>query len=281
MFTMSVFVKPLIDLIPVWQCDRNWSKILCGTIPNPVHDLKVKVIDLGFLFIAAFVTDSFVLCVGTCFDMLHLWQHCSLCCHASSLAALLSVLTCFIFDNIALCVAMLHLWQYCSLCWDMLHLWQYCSLVSTCFIFDSIALCVDMLHLWQHCSLCCHASSLAILLSVLPCFIFGGIALCVDRLHLCQYCSLCWDMLHLWQQCSLCLHASSLTTLLSVLTMFYLWQHCSPVLMYFIFDNIAICVDHVLSLTALLSCFDVLHLWQHCYLCWHASSLTILLFVLM
>ena len=30
MFTMSVFVKPLMDLIHVWQCDRNWSKILCG-----------------------------------------------------------------------------------------------------------------------------------------------------------------------------------------------------------------------------------------------------------
>ena len=47
---MSVFVKPLIDLIPVWQCDRNWSKILCGTIPNPVHDLKVKVTDIEFLY---------------------------------------------------------------------------------------------------------------------------------------------------------------------------------------------------------------------------------------
>ena len=60
MFTMSVcfvfvffffffFLKPLMDLIPVWQYDRNWSKILCGTIPNPVHDLKVKVTDLECL----------------------------------------------------------------------------------------------------------------------------------------------------------------------------------------------------------------------------------------
>ena len=39
-----------MDLIPVWQCERNWSKILYGTIPNPVHDLKVKVTDLEFLY---------------------------------------------------------------------------------------------------------------------------------------------------------------------------------------------------------------------------------------
>ena len=42
---MSVFVKPLMDLIPVWQGDRNWSRIVCGAIPNPVPDLKVKVTD--------------------------------------------------------------------------------------------------------------------------------------------------------------------------------------------------------------------------------------------
>ena len=50
MFAMFVFVKHLMELIPVWQCDRNWSKILCGGIPNPVHDLKVKVTDLEFLY---------------------------------------------------------------------------------------------------------------------------------------------------------------------------------------------------------------------------------------
>ena len=38
---MSVFVKPLMDFIPVWQCDRNLLKILCSTILNPVYDLKV------------------------------------------------------------------------------------------------------------------------------------------------------------------------------------------------------------------------------------------------
>ena len=35
-----------MDLIPVWQGDRNWSKILCGTMPNPVHDFKVKDLEL-------------------------------------------------------------------------------------------------------------------------------------------------------------------------------------------------------------------------------------------
>ena len=31
----SVFVKPLMDLIPIWHGDRYWSKILRGTIPIP------------------------------------------------------------------------------------------------------------------------------------------------------------------------------------------------------------------------------------------------------
>ena len=42
-------MNPLMDFIPVWQCDRKRSKILCVTIPNPVHDLKVKVTDLEVL----------------------------------------------------------------------------------------------------------------------------------------------------------------------------------------------------------------------------------------
>ena len=45
---MSVFVKPLTDLIHVWHGIRNWSKILCGIILNPVHGLKVT--DLGLLY---------------------------------------------------------------------------------------------------------------------------------------------------------------------------------------------------------------------------------------
>ena len=29
--------------------DRYWSKVLCSTIPIPLYDLKVKVMDLEFL----------------------------------------------------------------------------------------------------------------------------------------------------------------------------------------------------------------------------------------
>ena len=39
-FTVSVFAKPLMDLIHVWHGDRNLTKILCDTIPTPVHDLQ-------------------------------------------------------------------------------------------------------------------------------------------------------------------------------------------------------------------------------------------------
>ena len=46
MFTMSCFAKPLVDLIHVWHGDRKLSKILRGTIPISVHDLKVKVTEL-------------------------------------------------------------------------------------------------------------------------------------------------------------------------------------------------------------------------------------------
>ena len=45
----SLFPNPLMDLVHVWYDDRYWSKILRGTIPNPVHDLKIKVTDLEFL----------------------------------------------------------------------------------------------------------------------------------------------------------------------------------------------------------------------------------------
>ena len=35
--------NPLMDLVHVWYDDRYWSKILCSTIPTPLHDLEVKV----------------------------------------------------------------------------------------------------------------------------------------------------------------------------------------------------------------------------------------------
>ena len=43
------FPNPLMDLVYIWYDDRYWSKILFSTIPTPMHDLKVKVMDLELL----------------------------------------------------------------------------------------------------------------------------------------------------------------------------------------------------------------------------------------
>ena len=52
LFTLrtSLFQNPVVYLFHVWYEDRCWSKILCSTIPNPVHDVQVKVTDLEFLY---------------------------------------------------------------------------------------------------------------------------------------------------------------------------------------------------------------------------------------
>ena len=42
-FRTSLFPNPMMDLVHVWYDDRYWSTILHSTIPNPIHDLKVKV----------------------------------------------------------------------------------------------------------------------------------------------------------------------------------------------------------------------------------------------
>ena len=47
---MSLFPNPVVYLFHVWYDDRCWSKLLCSMIPNPVHDFKVKVTDLEFLY---------------------------------------------------------------------------------------------------------------------------------------------------------------------------------------------------------------------------------------
>ena len=49
-FTTSLFPNLVVYLFHIWFDDRCWSKILCSTIPNPVHDFKVKVTDLEFLY---------------------------------------------------------------------------------------------------------------------------------------------------------------------------------------------------------------------------------------
>ena len=42
------FAKQSMDFIQLWRDDRALSKILCSTIPVPVHDLKIKVTDFEF-----------------------------------------------------------------------------------------------------------------------------------------------------------------------------------------------------------------------------------------
>ena len=74
MFTMSVFVKPLMDLIPVWQCDRNWSKILCGTSPTQYMTLRSRSQTSNFYIkvLCYFFTIS-VFCKPSV-DLNHVWH---------------------------------------------------------------------------------------------------------------------------------------------------------------------------------------------------------------
>ena len=45
------FAEPSMDFIQLWRDDRALSKILCSTIPIPVHDLKFKVTDFEFFWV--------------------------------------------------------------------------------------------------------------------------------------------------------------------------------------------------------------------------------------
>ena len=47
-YNFSLYAKPSMDLIQLWRDDRALSKILCSTIPIPVHDLKIKLKDFEF-----------------------------------------------------------------------------------------------------------------------------------------------------------------------------------------------------------------------------------------
>ena len=48
-FRTSLFPNSLMDLVYIWLNDRYWSKILFSTIPTPMHNLKVKIMDLELL----------------------------------------------------------------------------------------------------------------------------------------------------------------------------------------------------------------------------------------
>ena len=47
-YNFIFFTKPSMGFIQLWRDDRALSKILCSTIPIPVHDLKIKVTDFEF-----------------------------------------------------------------------------------------------------------------------------------------------------------------------------------------------------------------------------------------
>ena len=50
-YNFSIFAKPSMDFIQLRRDDRALSKILCSTIPIPVHDLKIKVTDFEFFIV--------------------------------------------------------------------------------------------------------------------------------------------------------------------------------------------------------------------------------------
>ena len=45
-FFFFFFAKPSMHFIQLWCDDRALSKILCSTIPIPVHDIKIKVLHI-------------------------------------------------------------------------------------------------------------------------------------------------------------------------------------------------------------------------------------------
>ena len=73
-FRTLLFPNPVMDLVHVWYDDRCWSKILCSTIPNPVHDFEVKVTDLEFLYWNLCLS-FYIVCFCEAFDgLIHVWS---------------------------------------------------------------------------------------------------------------------------------------------------------------------------------------------------------------
>ena len=73
-FRSSLFPNPVVYLFHVWYDDRCWSKILCSTILNPVHDFNVKVTDLEFLYWSLCLS-FYNICFCEAFDgLIHVWH---------------------------------------------------------------------------------------------------------------------------------------------------------------------------------------------------------------
>ena len=73
-FRTPLFPNPVVYLFHVWHEDRCWSKILCSTIPKPVHDLKIKVTDLQFLYWSLYLS-FYNVCFCEVFNgLIHVWH---------------------------------------------------------------------------------------------------------------------------------------------------------------------------------------------------------------
>ena len=71
-FRTALFPNPVVYLFNFWYDDRCWSKILCSTIPNPVHDFKVKVSD--FLYWSLCLS-FYNVCFWEAFvGLIHVWH---------------------------------------------------------------------------------------------------------------------------------------------------------------------------------------------------------------
>ena len=68
-YNFIFFAKPSMDFIQLWRDDRALSKILCSTIPIPVHDLKIKVTDFD-LFVLNLYSVS---CCKPLIDLNRVW----------------------------------------------------------------------------------------------------------------------------------------------------------------------------------------------------------------
>ena len=69
-YSFIFFAKLSIDFIQLWRDDRALSKILCSTIPIPVHDLKIKVTDFEFSF---FLKSSVLVVAKLLIDLNRVW----------------------------------------------------------------------------------------------------------------------------------------------------------------------------------------------------------------
>ena len=62
-----------MDLVHVWCDNRYWSKILHSAIPIPIHDFKVKVMDLELFLKFCSKVFRTSLFPNPAMDLVHVW----------------------------------------------------------------------------------------------------------------------------------------------------------------------------------------------------------------